>query len=104
MTDRYRETKIGDLIICEDTQIPDHDPETERLVVSIEGVLPGDWIAHYHRQHAACPQCGAVDNEQTCVGYIPIPGHEDEYQDRNRVRCECGWVGIVHDLVPEKTP
>lgn len=47
----------------------------------------------YWELHALCPNCYASDFETTCVGYGGTV-------DGNRVRCGCGWTGIVHDLVP----
>ncbi len=55
-------------------------------------------IAMYYVKHAACPKCGSTSNEQTCAGFAMF-GRETDI-DGNRVRCECGWKGIVHDLVP----
>lgn len=49
----------------------------------------------YYERHAVCPNCGGDggDMMQTCMG--PLCG-----QDRNHCVCQCGWRGIVHDLVP----
>src|SRR5688572_25837600 len=61
-----------------------------------------DLIDGYHREHAACPQCGSDSFEQTCMGFIIDKNHPERYQDRNRATCmDCGWEGIVHELVPE---
>lgn len=51
--------------------------------------------AAYDAAHAACPVCHGTDNCQTLAYYGP------EVQDRNSVKCRCGWTGIVHDLVPK---
>ena len=48
----------------------------------------------YYKKHVYCPMCGGTENSQTLVNYL---GDKDE----NRVTCECGWVGIVDDLVAE---
>lgn len=49
----------------------------------------------YYKEHKCCPKCGNSKIVTTCVGYLDI--------DRNRASCnECHWMGIVHDLVPEK--
>lgn len=50
----------------------------------------------YYKEHAACPVCGSMCVEATTRGVF---GDIDD----NRARCECGWVGIVHDMVPGKT-
>lgn len=49
----------------------------------------------YYRQHAACPECGSEKFSSTYMGYcvdLPLA------QDKNRIRCGCGWKGIRHDL------
>lgn len=51
------------------------------------------FLKDYQAKHAACPQCGSTDIEQTCMGFF---GDEDH----NRAVCVCGWRGIVHDMVP----
>lgn len=57
-------------------------------------------IDEYRRQHACCPQCGNVHIETTCMGYLWI---DDAIKDGNRATChKCKWVGIVHDMVPNK--
>ena len=60
----------------------------------------------YRKEHYCCPKCHCKNYSTTLAGYIYIPGKEDEYKDRNSVRCiSCGWTGIYHDLAPkpEKT-
>jgi peptide deformylase len=52
----------------------------------------------YYKEHKACPQCGSTQYQTTLIAYIS-PVEKDE----NRVRCSCGWTGIMHDLVPEKS-
>ena len=54
----------------------------------------------YARQHAACPQCGGVEQECSWDGYVL--GRLGI--DRNRSRCltpGCDWRGVRHDRVPE---
>lgn len=57
----------------------------------------------YRAQHCCCPKCGSRNYSMTLAGYILDSNHPEEYKDRNDVRCyDCGWRGIVHNLVPEK--
>lgn len=50
----------------------------------------------YYEQHAACPACGSDSIKKTCIGCLGD-------KDTNRAKCcTCKWVGIVHDLVPQK--
>jgi hypothetical protein len=70
-----------------------------------------DWRAYvkkvkddYYEVHKACPSCGNTSTSQTYVGgSIPVVGHEYVHTDPNRATCNCGWQGMVEDLVPEKT-
>ena len=51
----------------------------------------------YYKNHKACPQCGKTDICSTTGPWGPTP-----YQrgiDRNKAWCDCGWKGIVDDLV-----
>lgn len=54
----------------------------------------------YRKLHERCPQCGGNNIETTCVGYIMAD--PSTYENRNRATCQCGWRGVVHDMVPEK--
>lgn len=50
----------------------------------------------YYEWHCRCPNCNRIPKYQTymlCLGEI----------DDNEVKCECGWEGIVNELVKEKT-
>lgn len=47
----------------------------------------------YDEQHKCCPKCGGESYETTCIGYWGA-------YNPNRIRCDCGWVGIGHELVP----
>lgn len=58
-------------------------------------------LAEYHRRHHACPQCGAVEVEQTCMGVVIPESVEQMVDNRNRAFCVCGWEGKVHDLCSE---
>lgn len=52
----------------------------------------------YRELHRYCPRCGSDDLEQTMVGFIFA--NLESAQDTNRCTCqECGWRGIVHDLI-----
>jgi RNA polymerase subunit RPABC4/transcription elongation factor Spt4 len=53
----------------------------------------------YYQNHQCCPECGCDNLETTCVGYLIT---NDDSRDKNAARCECGWVGIVHDMVPKR--
>lgn len=53
----------------------------------------------YNNEHRYCPNCGSNKYKTTFVGYIFYD--YEKYVDRNGVLCECGWNGIVHDLVSE---
>jgi|JI10StandDraft_1071094.scaffolds.fasta_scaffold793794_2 hypothetical protein len=57
-------------------------------------------MALYYPQHCCCPTCGGCNLETTCVGYMFKDLETAE--DSNKATCECGWRGIVHDLVPAK--
>lgn len=57
----------------------------------------------YYDQHKACPECGSTRNCQSYVGYIMDLRNPEEYNDKNRAKCnDCNWVGTVHDLVKAK--
>jgi len=58
--------------------------------------------AVYYPRHKRCPQCGGNLIESTCLGYIFRS--IESAKDSNRAVCDCGWVGVVHDLVPEPEP
>jgi predicted RNA-binding Zn-ribbon protein involved in translation (DUF1610 family) len=54
----------------------------------------------YYLLHAVCPNCKQDNIEQTCVGYF-MSEDGPKNRDGNRATCgNCGWRGIVHDLVP----
>ena len=61
------------------------------------------FMAEYQKQHRVCPNCGSRNYTMTLVGYIFDETHPEDYKDENVCCCNnCGWRGIVHDLVPEK--
>ena len=61
------------------------------------------FMAEYRNQHRVCPKCGSKNYTMTLVGCPFDERHPEDYKDRNACRCNnCGWGGIVHDLVPEK--
>lgn len=47
------------------------------------------------KNHECCPMCGSKEVETTCAGYI--------VKNENRAKCSCGWIGIVDDMVKEKS-
>jgi hypothetical protein len=55
----------------------------------------------YGELHKCCPQCGGKNICQTCIGYVMTD--PSKYEDRNQATCQCGWRGVVHDMVPEKS-
>lgn len=56
---------------------------------------------HYHTMHTRCPQCkGTSSYWITLCGFTMTLGKEDQCRNLNEAHCNCGWVGIVHDLEP----
>lgn len=53
-------------------------------------------MREYHVEHCCCPECGGTNICSTTMGML-FPN-----KDTNRANCECGWSGIVDDMVPEK--
>lgn len=51
----------------------------------------------YYEKHEVCPKCFSDYIEMTTKGIII--GDVDD----NRATCECGWTGIVNDLVPKSS-
>lgn len=51
----------------------------------------------YDAKHCCCPVCGRSGLETTTIG-IAFLGPST--RDTNRAKCQCGWVGIVHDMIP----
>ena len=47
----------------------------------------------YYQKHSVCPKCGEGCS-QTYVGYVG--------EDKNSAWCECGWKGIVDNLVQKQ--
>ena len=56
----------------------------------------------YKKNHESCPKCEGVNVVKTIVEYLYVAGKASEYVDKNNAKCECGWIGIVHDLVKKK--
>jgi len=53
----------------------------------------------YYREHEVCPTCKTREFRQTLLSFI---FHEFEsYEDSNEVTCECGFRGVVDDLIPD---
>ena len=61
------------------------------------------FMIFYREHHESCPKCGGLNIEQGAVEYLYIVGKASEYVDENKASCDCGWVGIVHDLKPEES-
>lgn len=62
-----------------------------------------DFMEQYHKEHACCPKCGSKHHSSTLVGYLFNSQHPEKYKDMNSVTCiDCGWKGVVHQMVPEK--
>ena len=55
----------------------------------------------YYEARKCCPKCHGRNMMQTLMGFLPNANNLEAFKDRNDVRCDCGWVGIVHDLVKE---
>jgi hypothetical protein len=56
-----------------------------------------DEMKAYRAQHAVCPHCLTNRYWKTLAGPRILP----EIKDENEAHCQCGWVGICHQLVPE---
>lgn len=56
----------------------------------------------YCNQHICCPSCGSTRILRTLASYAFDRAAPDAYMDKNRANCECGWTGVVHDMVPPK--
>lgn len=56
-------------------------------------------MKEYHNSHRNCPECGSLPSYSTYMGYILDLRCPQNYKDLNTVKCDCGWKGIVHDLV-----
>ena len=59
---------------------------------------------YYDVSHVCCPKCRSEFIEQTLMGR-PQSVLDPRYKDTNRATCsDCGWSGIVHDLVSIMKP
>lgn len=68
-------------------------------VVPLQRPSQAEICREYTWLHCCCPECGGDHHEQTCIGFLFTSVETTE--DRNSSRClDCGWSGIVHDLVP----
>lgn len=52
----------------------------------------------YYKTHVCCPSC---NNQKFSQTYIWYPIWNETSMDENECKCSCGWIGIVHDLVPK---
>lgn len=105
------ERKLSRVWTQEDTQPLEYDEEqlledikmniktyTERnIVMSTQERI----LSEYNDSHKCCPKCGSDKNTQTLMAFPLDLNNPEKYKDENRVTClNCGWKGIVHDLVP----
>ena len=89
-------------------RLPFEDPEVDKEFETQEemfayfkehGIMTSKM---YHAQHCACPKCGSERYSTTFVGYVSEVDRFQNHIDKNRIRCECGFTGITHDLVSRK--
>lgn len=60
----------------------------------------------YHRTHKHCPICGSENVYRTIIGFMPEMIGDTlkeriksfKYKDKNIVKCDCGWTGIIDKL------
>lgn len=69
----------------------------------IEKMSADEFRKHYNSQHKYCPNCGNEHCITTLAGYILNTDKMNEYCDRNRCDCDCGFVHTVHDRVATKS-
>jgi hypothetical protein len=50
----------------------------------------------YDKAHECCPRCGAPAVSERVFPFAGL------HADANVAKCECGWVGTVHDLISEE--
>ncbi len=53
----------------------------------------------YYDDHEVCPKCGN-GTSQTYEGFMFYKGRP--FKDENWCECDCGWEGIVNELVNKK--
>lgn len=59
-----------------------------------------EFFKDYNNEHQRCPKCGSKNHFVTLVFYVPNLQNPKDFKDVNRVRCvDCGFAGIVHDLI-----
>ena len=60
----------------------------------------------YYKKHKCCPSCGSKMLRCTLLGMISFQmniHNPNSYKDTNNALCEnCGWEGIIDDLIEEK--
>jgi hypothetical protein len=61
-------------------------------------------LRDYSIDHVACPKCLRKDTvARTLAGSIHQQLVGAVLKDQNHATCDCGWTGIVHDMVPDPT-
>ena len=56
----------------------------------------------YYQQHKCCPKCGNDKIDKTTIGFIFTGLDAFGKEDDTKAKCQCGWIGIVHNLTPGK--
>lgn len=59
----------------------------------------------YYTEHQICPKCISDNIFQTFINIQPVNGvYDHHFKDRNLANCmSCGWDGVVHDLIQNKS-
>ena len=56
----------------------------------------------YRNPHCKCPMCKSENLVVTTAGIFESSNDDNGYRikrDQNGAACNCGWSGIVHDMV-----
>ncbi len=70
----------------------------KELIMKDRKTLLKEHSARYYNNHSHCPKCGYDSCSRTYMGYIMNADEVDNFKDENKVKCKCGWSGIVNDL------
>ena len=84
--------------------------QNDEVIFEVETrIEPSTWIPNensarylrdkYYENHKACPICKSKHTCQTLVGYTFDSRYPELHKDENSTTCQCGWTGIVHDLI-----